>query len=219
MAEQSEPKPEARPRSATGQFLKGQPSPEGVRRKAGSLNKITSDIKQGVIAGLARHGSNGRGEGGFAGFCFFLAKKHPKAAARIVEKLLPLQLNASGAGLVNSIGVVNIVSVPSDRYLGPEDLARARPPLLIDQTNNDADVIENEQTNTPRATTTMSLDGCLMFVCSGRFQPRINLDKFQVRYTSLENSELWPLCAWASGHLPTYCRHVSKRQRDIAAAQ
>src|SRR5512132_703741 len=68
------------------------------RRKKGTLNKLTADIRAGAISGFARHGSNGRGEGGFAGFCFYLAKKHPKAAARIVEKLLPLTVNANGAG-------------------------------------------------------------------------------------------------------------------------
>src|SRR3954452_11604622 len=107
---------EERPRNTNGTFQKGQPSPVGARRKAGIQNKITKDIREGAIEGFARHGSNGRGEGGFAGFCYFLAKKHPKAAAKIVEKLLPLQVQGSGVGGNSFIHSVNIVSVPSGDY-------------------------------------------------------------------------------------------------------
>ena len=107
----------------TGRFRRAPPSPEGARRKKGVLNKITADIREGAIAGFARHGSNGRGEGGFAGFCYFLAKRHPKAAARIVEKLLPLNVNATGLGGPH-IGSIQIVSVPSNTYLTSEDVAR-----------------------------------------------------------------------------------------------
>ena len=106
-------------------FLK---SPSAHRKK-GVANKITADIREGAIAGFARHGSNGRGEGGFAGFCFYLAKKHPKAAARIVEKLLPLQVNGTGLGGGPSINTVNIISVPTDTYLSAEDISRLHPPM------------------------------------------------------------------------------------------
>jgi hypothetical protein len=118
---------EQRERNANGTFVKGHPSIAGARRKKGELNKITKDIREGAIAGFARHGSNGHGEGGFAGFCFYLAKKHPKAAARIVEKLLPLNVNATGIGGA-SIGTVNIVSVPEGRFLTPEAIAQMRDP-------------------------------------------------------------------------------------------
>ena len=98
-------------------------------RKKGTLNKLTADIRAGAISGFARHGSNGRGEGGFAGFCFYLAKKHPKAAARIVEKLLPLNVNATG--LSNpSISTVNVISVPAGRFLSKEDMDRLQQPQL-----------------------------------------------------------------------------------------
>lgn len=98
-----------------------------ARRKKGELNKITRDIKQGCIAGLARHGSNGRGEGGFEGFIFYLAKRHPKSVARIVEKLLPLNVNATGMSGA-AITSINIVSVPENHFVTPERLAAMRAP-------------------------------------------------------------------------------------------
>jgi hypothetical protein len=132
---------EQRQRNANGTFQKGQPSPEGARRKKGVLNKITADIKAGCISGFARHGSNGRGEGGFAGFCFYLAKKHPKAAARIVEKLLPLNVNGSGfpGAMINS---VRILSVPSGTHLSKEELQRLQEPHVIDHEPERPELLE-----------------------------------------------------------------------------
>ena len=71
-----------RPRNPDGSFAKGgPPPPPNAHRAKGVMNKISADIKQGVVDGLARHGSDGEGEGGFPGFVFYLAKKHPKQAA------------------------------------------------------------------------------------------------------------------------------------------
>src|SRR6188768_2328650 len=117
-----------RPRTAGGKFAKGQPSPVNAGRKAGVQNKICRDIREGAIAGFTRHGSNGRGEGGFSGFCYYLAKKHPKTAARIVEKLLPLQVSGKLGG--TTVGQINIMSVPSDNFLSAADMARLRQPGL-----------------------------------------------------------------------------------------
>lgn len=115
-----------RPRNANGTFGKGGPPPAArAHRQRGVSNKITRDIRDGAIAGFARHGSNGRGEGGFAGYCFYLAKRHPKAAARLIEKLLPLTVNATGT-TGHRIGTVNVISVPVDHYLSAEDIARIR---------------------------------------------------------------------------------------------
>jgi hypothetical protein len=123
---------DSRKRNANGTFQKGQPPPVEAHRQRGVQNRITKDIKEGAIAGFARHGSNGRGEGGFSGFCYYLAKKHPKAAARIVEKLLPLQIAGNGLGR-SAIGQINIVSVPVDHYLSPEDVRKLAPePPLIE---------------------------------------------------------------------------------------
>jgi hypothetical protein len=80
-------------------------------------------IRRETIAGFARHGSNGRGEGGLAGFAFYLAKKHPKAAARLLEKVLPLQVNNSGFNPA-PVSTINIVSIESGDYLSKEAIDR-----------------------------------------------------------------------------------------------
>ena len=112
-----------RPRTALGRFAKGQPPPTGPRRRKGVPNKITSDIRRETIAGFARHGSNGRGEGGLAGFAFYLAKKHPKAAARLLEKVLPLTVNGSGLN-PPPVSTIRIIGIPSGEFLSREDIDR-----------------------------------------------------------------------------------------------
>ena len=125
------PNPHQSPRAKNGQFQKGDAPPEGARRKKGTPNKLTADIRQGCIDGFARHGSDGRGSGGFSGYIFYLAKRHPKAAARLIEKLLPLQIKSDfGAGHISN---VSIVSVPAGHYLTAEDIDRLAAPGLVDE--------------------------------------------------------------------------------------
>ena len=118
-----------------GTFLPGHdPRRSKPDRRKGTVNKIPADIKKGCIEGFTAHGFDGRGLDGFPGYIRFLAGKHPKAAAKIVEKLLPL--NITGTGLAAStIGSINVVSIPSGNFLTPEAIAQLspRPPLQIDQ--------------------------------------------------------------------------------------
>jgi hypothetical protein len=106
-------------------------NPPGVGRKFGSLNKVTSTIKEGVISGLAAQGYDGDGLGGFPGFIRFLAEQHPKAAARLVERLLPLNIH----GEVNSapVAVVQVTSIPSGTFIS-KNAAVQTEPLTIDAT-------------------------------------------------------------------------------------
>ncbi|UVO32268.1 hypothetical protein [Bradyrhizobium arachidis] len=55
-----------------------------------------------------------------------LARKHPKYYTQLLARVLPLQV--SGGIDVGIIGEVNIVSVPTARYLSPEDVARMLQP-------------------------------------------------------------------------------------------
>jgi hypothetical protein len=121
---------EPQPLKKPGTFVKGHDPRRcvGQKRKA-SPSKIPNDIKRGCIEGFSKHGSDGKGKDGFPGFIFYLASKHPKAAARIVEKILPLTVN--GTGLTPStIRTVNVVSVPSGSFLSREELAKYAPPSL-----------------------------------------------------------------------------------------
>jgi hypothetical protein len=94
-------------------------------RQKGQLNRIPQDIKRGCIEGLSAHGFDGKGLDGFPGFVRYLAAKHPKAAAKIVERLLPLNIHGSGL-TASTIGSINIVSVPENRFLSPADIERYR---------------------------------------------------------------------------------------------
>ena len=96
-----------------------------------SKNRIPLDVKAGVIEGLAAHGEDGEGKGGFPGFVLYLARKHPKSAARLAERLLPPSVvvanNSSSGGHIHT---VNIVSIPSGVHLSQEELARLNQPQL-----------------------------------------------------------------------------------------
>jgi hypothetical protein len=93
-------------------------------KQAGQINRITRDLKRGIVDAAAAYGSDGNGAGGLTGYLFHLADKHPKAFAGLLGKLLPLQVN----GQINSVvGQINIVSVPADTFLTQEDVRRMSP--------------------------------------------------------------------------------------------
>ncbi|WP_456816042.1 hypothetical protein [Bradyrhizobium sp. USDA 4508] len=71
------------------------------------------------------------------GYLFFLAGKHPKAFAGLLGKMLPLQVNGS---IQSVVGQINVVSVPVDHYLSPDDVRKLAPsPPTIDHEANDAE--------------------------------------------------------------------------------
>lgn len=93
-------------------------------KQPGTINRITRDLKRGIVDAAAAYGSDGNGAGGLTGYLFHLADKHPKAFASLLGKLLPLQVNSQ----INSVvGQINIVSVPADTFLTQEDVNRMSP--------------------------------------------------------------------------------------------
>lgn len=88
-------------------------------------NKITSDLKQGIVGAAAEVGYDGKGEGGLQGYLKFLAEDYPKQFTSLLGRVIPLQINASPGAF---IGAVNIVGVPNDRYLTAEQIKALRPP-------------------------------------------------------------------------------------------
>lgn len=102
----------------------------GQGRPAGVVNKITRDLKEGIISAAEIVGSDGNGEGGLTGFLVDLALHHKRAFASLLVKLLPMQVN----GHVGSHSTtVNIVGVEHDHYLSVQDIQRLTAPALIDQ--------------------------------------------------------------------------------------
>jgi hypothetical protein len=114
-----------------GTFLPGHdPRRKRSHRPKGALNKIPDDIRRDCVAGLAAHGYDGKGRDGLPGYVRLLAEKHPKQAARIIERILPLTVNGGGFGN-RAIGQINIVSIPSGEYLSKNDAQKLREPHTI----------------------------------------------------------------------------------------
>jgi hypothetical protein len=113
-----------------GTFGRGNPPP-GKGRLKGTVNKVTRDLKNGIVDAAIALGRNGEGEGGLQGYLQFLGWHHPKAFASLLGKILPLQV--TGDGLPGTtIGTVNVISVPADHYLSAEDIEKMRPTLEIE---------------------------------------------------------------------------------------
>ncbi|WP_063800393.1 hypothetical protein [Bradyrhizobium lablabi] len=105
------------------------------RKPPGAVAKITRDLKHGIIDAAVAYGSDGNGKGGLTGYLFFLAGKHPKAFAGLLGKMLPLQVNGS---IQSVVGQINVVSVPVDHYLSPDDVRKLAPaPPAIDHESSD----------------------------------------------------------------------------------
>jgi hypothetical protein len=99
-------------------------------RLPGSINRISKDLKSGILNGAIAHGYDGEGAGGLDGYLQMCATKYPKHYMHLLGKLLPLQV---GDGLTGQrIGTINIVSVPEGRYLSEEDIAKTRAPSFIE---------------------------------------------------------------------------------------
>jgi hypothetical protein len=115
-----------------GTFGRGNPPPSNGRRP-GQVNKITADLKQGILRGAANCGYDGAGLGGVDGFLLMCAQRHPKHYLALLGKMLPLNLNANVASA--SINEVRIISVPTDCYLSRADIEKLQSqPELLERT-------------------------------------------------------------------------------------
>ena len=97
-----------------------------MAKRKSAHNRITRDLKEGIIDAAIAIGEDGKGKGGLLGYLKMLARKHPKYYTALLARVLPLQV--SGGVGVGFIGQVNIVPVPVDRYLAPEEVERLQPP-------------------------------------------------------------------------------------------
>jgi hypothetical protein len=88
-------------------------------------NKITMDLKQGIVGAASELGYDGKGLGGLQGYLKFLAEDYPKQFTSLLGRVIPLQITAT-PGMF--IGQVNIVGVPPDRYMSAEQIRALQPP-------------------------------------------------------------------------------------------
>ena len=92
----------------------GRTLPQGhvptVRRARGTRNRITRDIKQGLIESAVRHGFDGEGKDGLVGYFNYLLKNDLRAHANLIGHHQRL--------------VVNVVSIPRRTSLTKEQAAQ-----------------------------------------------------------------------------------------------
>jgi hypothetical protein len=105
------------PRKAARFYGPDRPPP-GKGRKKGVLNRITADLKQGLLRGAANCGYDGAGLGGVDGFLLMCAQKHPKHYLALLGKLIPLNLNPDPA----PVATINVIGIESGRFLSKEEI-------------------------------------------------------------------------------------------------
>ena len=76
-------------------------------RSMGKQNKLTRDLKEGIIDAAVASGYDGKGKDGLAGYLKMLADKYPKQYTSLLGRMLPLQISGN---LNTFIGAVNISS-------------------------------------------------------------------------------------------------------------
>ena len=97
--------------------------PPGKGRPRGTINKANKDLKNGLLTAADNLGRlDIDGGGGLIGYLEYLGIYHPKVFGHLLGRLMPLQLNADIASA--SISTVRVISVPENRYLSAEDIAR-----------------------------------------------------------------------------------------------
>ena len=90
-------------------------------------NRISRDLKEGIVDAAIAVGRDGNGTDGLAGYLEMCAKKYPKQYISLLSRVLPLQITTNTGAF---IGEVNIVSVPPDRFLSSEDVKRLQSPII-----------------------------------------------------------------------------------------
>lgn len=69
----------------------------GPGRPKGVPNKTTALLKDAIISAAELQGQDGNGKDGLVGYCQFLAKEEPRAFASLMGRVLPMQVEGTGA--------------------------------------------------------------------------------------------------------------------------
>jgi hypothetical protein len=98
------------------------PTPIPLDAQVELADKLTSgkheDLRLLVLDAAAEIGLDGSGKEGLLGYLKYAATAYPKQYMALLSKVMPLQIDSRST--VNVIEHVNIVSVPSDRYMPPK---------------------------------------------------------------------------------------------------
>jgi hypothetical protein len=100
-------------------------------RTKGAQNKITRILKEAIPEALERLGSDGQGKDGLVGWLMQVATKEPAAYLRLLDKLLPHQINGASVSVIATYGThEEIIARMKERGL-------PLPPSLIDPVKYD----------------------------------------------------------------------------------
>jgi hypothetical protein len=76
-------------------FKKGDPKPPTAGRRKGQPNRTTTLLKDAILRAAELVGQDGRGKNGLTGYLMMLAVREKAVYARLLEKVLPLQLHVA----------------------------------------------------------------------------------------------------------------------------
>ena len=83
-----------------------------------------ADLRTLILDAAAAIGMDGSGRDGLLGYLKYAASTFPKQYLQVIAKVLPLQIDSKST--INVIEHVNIVSVPSDRYMPRQAFANEK---------------------------------------------------------------------------------------------
>ena len=116
--------------SRPGTFKFGPDERRGSCRGRGRPNRITRDIRHGLIESAIEHGSDGKGKDGLKGFFRFLLANDLRSYAALIGRCLPLQAKIdvdSTSNVTFDAGFnVNVIAVPAGVHLSSEQQAMLR---------------------------------------------------------------------------------------------
>jgi hypothetical protein len=123
-------------------------------QKVALANALTqdqhADLRTLILDAAAAIGMDGSGRDGLVGYLKYAAASFPKQYMALLSKVLPLQIDSKST--INVIEHVNIVSVPSDRYMpstafspdtNPKDINHEASPILDTEDSSSVQTIED----------------------------------------------------------------------------
>lgn len=97
--------------------------PGHVPAAGAGVNRVTRDLKIGIVDAAINLGRDGNGDGGLTGYLEFLASKHPKAFSGLLAKLLPMQVNGR---VSHAVANVNVIAVANGEFIADKQSAPAQ---------------------------------------------------------------------------------------------